>query len=292
MLTRPFGPAASRMPLLGLGCSRIGSFNNPMPRREVDQLLEHALNLGVCLFDTADIYGQGDSERAIGRLLKGRRDRAFVITKVGRTFSRKMRLLRPLKPLIALSPLARAKIAARRDGAVATDFTPGNVARAIEASLRRLGFDCIDALLLHSPDAEQLRDEQLVEALASAQRSGRIAHYGVACDDAACLQAAIRLKGLSLVEVTPEILSSLDAGSHQIIRSRNIGVVLREVVRRRGALEPCAAVVEAARHPLATAVVVGSSSQDHLRQIAQAVAGDELRHVEGRRGNQFLEADG
>ena len=281
MPTRLFGPEASRMPLLGLGCSRIGSFNNPQSGRDVRRLLEHALDLDIGLFDTADIYGQGDSERAIGRLLRGRRDRAFVITKVGRTFSRTMRMMRSLKPVIALSPLARSMVAARRGGAVATDFSPRAIAGAIDASLRRLGFDRVDALLLHSPSAEELRDDGLVAVLASARRAGKVAHYGVACDDAAALEAAVGLEGVTLVEVTPDVLAGAGPGTGDILRSRGIGVVLREVIRCRGDLTPRDAVIAATRNPLATAVVVGSSSHEHLSEIARAVAGESERRTAG-----------
>ena len=96
--------------------------------RDIRALLERSLDLGVNLLDTADIYGQGDSEREIGRLLAGRRDRAFVVTKVGKRFSRKMRLMRPLKPL--LKPLlarvksAKGAVVGQRDANLATDFSP------------------------------------------------------------------------------------------------------------------------------------------------------------------------
>src|ERR1700754_2140628 len=82
MIRREFGKNGATLPVLGLGCSRIGSLGNPSPMHEIRALLERSLDLGVNLFDTADIYGQGDSEREIGRLLAGRRDRAFVVTKV------------------------------------------------------------------------------------------------------------------------------------------------------------------------------------------------------------------
>ena len=71
MMQREFGADGTALPVLGLGCSRIGSLGNPAPMRDMRALLERALELGVNLFDTADIYGQGDSEREIGRLLAG-----------------------------------------------------------------------------------------------------------------------------------------------------------------------------------------------------------------------------
>src|SRR5688500_14762754 len=136
MMQREFGADKTAWPVLGLGCSRIGSLGNPVPMRDIRALLERSLDLGVNLLDTADIYGQGDSEREIGRLLAGRRDRAFVVTKVGKLFSRKMRLMRPLKPL--LKPLlakvrsAKGAVVGQRDANLATDFSPEHITAAAE----------------------------------------------------------------------------------------------------------------------------------------------------------------
>jgi aryl-alcohol dehydrogenase-like predicted oxidoreductase len=139
---------------LGLGCSKVGSFNNPAPMSQIRGVMERALDLGVTVFDTADIYGQGDSEREIGRAIRGRREQAFVVTKFGKLFSAKMRLVAPFKPV--LKPLvqavkAGAQVAAQRDGAMAEDFSPGRYAAALDASLRRLGLDHVDGVLMHSP---------------------------------------------------------------------------------------------------------------------------------------------
>jgi aryl-alcohol dehydrogenase-like predicted oxidoreductase len=56
--------------LLGVGCSRVASINNPVPMREIEATLETAVEAGINLFDTADIYGQGDSERTLSRIQK------------------------------------------------------------------------------------------------------------------------------------------------------------------------------------------------------------------------------
>src|SRR4051794_35398169 len=95
---RLFCVSGAELSRVGLGCSRVGSMGNTASTREIRATLALALERGINLFDTASIYGQGDSEREIGRLLARRRDRAFVVTKIGKLFSRRMRLLRPFKP--------------------------------------------------------------------------------------------------------------------------------------------------------------------------------------------------
>ena len=211
MMQREFGADGTALPVLGLGCSRIGSLGNPVPMRDIRALLERALELGVNLFDTADIYGQGDSEREIGRLLAGRRDRAFVVTKVGKRFSRKMRLMRPfkplLKPLLARAKSAKSAVVGQRDANLATDFSPEHVTAAAEASLRRLGFDSVDALLLHSPPAPRSAPA-VGEALAALKKAGKVRHFGISCDDLPALKAALDIPGVELLELPLDVIDA------------------------------------------------------------------------------------
>src|SRR5215469_2411422 len=97
MQQRSFGPGLC-VSVLGIGCGRVGSINNTVPMREVEATLEAAVEAGVNLFDTADIYGQGDSERTLGRLLT--RHSIFVITKVGHVYGRYAGAIRMAKPLL------------------------------------------------------------------------------------------------------------------------------------------------------------------------------------------------
>ena len=64
MELRSFGRGV-QVSVLGVGCSRVGSISNPVSMREVRATLEAAIDAGVNLFDTADVYGQGDSERLL-----------------------------------------------------------------------------------------------------------------------------------------------------------------------------------------------------------------------------------
>ncbi len=85
----------------------------------------HALDLGITLFDTADVYGCGHSERVLGRALAGRRDDVVIVTKVGNCFDEQTRT------------------------GGGTDLSPAYLRRACDASLRRLGTDRIDVYLIH-----------------------------------------------------------------------------------------------------------------------------------------------
>lgn len=273
------------MPVLGLGCSRIGSLGNPVPMRDIRILLERALDLGVNLFDTADIYGQGDSEREIGKLLKGRREHGFVVTKVGKRFSRKMRLLRPLKPL--LKPLlgsaksAKSAVVGRRDANLAHDFSAGHIIKAAEASLRRLGLDDVDALLLHSPPAVDITPAA-GGALAALKKAGKVRHVGISCDDLAALKAALEIPGVELLELPLDVIDqAIDAKLSDTIRKRSIGVLAREVIRMQPGVPAAKALQQAASRACVTSVILGTSSIRHLEEAAAALAGQAVLADQG-----------
>ena len=285
MMQREFGQNGAALPVLGLGCSRIGSFGNPSPMRDIRALLERSLDLGVNLLDTADIYGQGDSEREIGRLLAGRRDRAFVVTKVGKLFSRKMRLMRPLKPL--LKPLlarvksAKGAVVGQRDANLATDFSPEHITAAAEDSLRRLGFDAVDALLLHSPPATEITPA-VGEALAALKKAGKVRHFGISCDDLPALKAALEVPGVELVELPLDVIdAAIEMRLSDVIRKRSIGVLAREVIRLQPGIPPTKALQQAASRDCVTSVVLGTSSVRHLEEAVAALAGQSAISDQG-----------
>jgi len=271
-LTTIAGAALSR---LGLGCSRVGSFGNPEPPRVQRQTIAAALDLGINVFDTANVYGQGDSERTLGRVLGPMRERAFAVTKIGKRFSAKARLVQPLKPLILLAPLAlRQRLVTEARGSnIAADFAGVDVAAELDASLVRLGMETVDALLLHSPSATALADPRLGEALRAALAAGKARHIGVSCDDAPVLDAALEIGGVSLVQIPLALIDTAEgAALVHLARSRGIAVHAREAIRARPDLAPAAAVAAAARRREADCLIVGASHPDRLRQLAQAAA--------------------
>ena len=266
---------------LGLGCSRIGSFNNPLSDRDALRLVQSALDMGVRVLDTANVYGQGDSERVIGRALKGRRDDAFVVTKCGMSFSPRMRLLLPLKPL--LRPLLRPLLARRNEagGAVAGvataqraaalrySFAPAALTDSLEGSLRRLGLEEVDALLLHSPDAAALADPSVAATLAQLKHAGRVRHFGVSCDDADSLHAALAIPGLTMLQLPWPLLAG---GQARALAGRGLMVQVREVIRLQPGLAPELAVARALGTAGVDTVLVGTHSQAHLSALATVAA--------------------
>jgi myo-inositol catabolism protein IolS len=161
MKTRRCGATDLALPVIGVGCFSFGggAYWGEQSQRDVDEVVAHALELGVNFFDTAEGYNHGASEIALGQALRGRRDAALIGTK--------------LQPDHAYRDAVR---------------------RHCEASLQRLGTDRIDVYMLHWPlNANALRhfttDEavlrqpptisEALHAMDELRREGKIRYLGV-----------------------------------------------------------------------------------------------------------------
>jgi len=162
MRMRALGDGGPQVSLVSLGTNNFGA------RCDYDQslaVIDAALDAGVTLFDTADIYGQGTSEDFIGRALEGRRDRVVLATKFG-------------KPM--------DEHPAERRGS--RDY----IRWAVEGSLRRLRTDVIDVFQMHEPD-EGTPIEDTLAALHELVEEGTVRHIGSSNYSAAQIEAADRV---------------------------------------------------------------------------------------------------
>jgi aryl-alcohol dehydrogenase-like predicted oxidoreductase len=269
----PRGGGAKSISALGLGCSQIGSLGHPASMGAWRALIDRALDLGVTVFDTADIYGQGDSERAIGQALAGRRQAGFVVTKVGKGFSPVMGALRPfkpiLKPILARASGARAAVRGQREGIMREDFSPPHLRQAIDASLRRLRTEQVDVLLLHGPSAEVYRDPAVAEALADILAAGKAARIGGSVEAMDDLEAALAMPGLGALQLSLGLFDSAEAaGLTKTFVERGLVVMLREVVRAQAHRSPVDAVAAALGRPGVASVIVGTGNPAHLAALA------------------------
>lgn len=286
MATRPLGRTGLAVSPLGLGCASIASLRTRASPREIDGLLRHALASGVSLFDTADVYGQGDSERMIARAVAGRRDSVVLCTKAGLTVG-------PLQPLIRLAkPFLRPFLqragaidrtaGALRAGAEATDFTPARLRACLEGSLRRLGTDCVDVFLLHSPPLSALADGQLYDLLDGLREGGLARVCGVSCRSVADAEAVIATGRVGCVQI-PLHAGALPGAAPFLAAAaaQGVGVIAREVftggplARARASADP-AAVLAAALRQVARAdgvssALVGVTRRAHLDAAVAAL---------------------
>jgi aryl-alcohol dehydrogenase-like predicted oxidoreductase len=138
---------------LGLGCMGMSEFYGEGDDEESIRTIHRALDLGITLLDTADMYGVGRNEELVGRALQGRRERAIVATKFGNVRG--------------------------DDGAfLGIDGSPEYVRRACDASLRRLGIDVIDLYQQHRVDPKT-PIEETVGAMHELVEQGKVRFIGL-----------------------------------------------------------------------------------------------------------------
>ncbi len=146
----------------GLGYSRRGDRETALPAEAVEEskrAIRAAIDRGVTLIDTADIYGAGRAERLVGEAIRGIRNKVVVATKFGELFDE--------------------KTGAEPEG----DVTPEYVRKACDASLRRLGIEAIDVYFFHLRDFPLDRAAGIRDALEDLASHGKIRAYGWSTDD-------------------------------------------------------------------------------------------------------------
>ena len=149
MRFRPLGTSGVQVSVLGLGAMMLGPLGGG-DQATADAIIGRAIDAGVNLIDTADVYSAGASEEAVGRAIRGRRADLVVATKFR---------------------------APTGDGPNRSGGARRHVVRSLDASLRRLGVDHIDLYQMHRPDPLTAIDETL-EALDDAVRAGKVGLIG------------------------------------------------------------------------------------------------------------------
>jgi predicted oxidoreductase len=294
MQSMVLGVSSLRSSRLAYGCWRVaGSWDaaevTDSTRAAGRLAVRTAYEAGYTLFDTADIYGGGESERVLGAALKdipGMRDRILVVTKCG----------------------VRPPGTPRPDSPQRYDFSAEHIIASCEQSLQRLGLDTIDLYLLHRPD--YLADpEEIAEAFAQLKSAGKVRYFGisnfrpmlvtalqVACPMPLVVhQVEISLARLDaftdgtldqcLIEkITPMAWSPLAGGligdgaqrllpAQTVYRPDRFLPALDSLAKARGLSRTVVALAWLLKHPAKIQPIVGSTNPDRIRGAAKA---DEL----------------
>ena len=153
-----FGNTGREVTQIGLGTWQLGTrWGDPFNEEEAMKILEAAYETGITFIDTADVYNDGNSEIAIGRLLKKHPDHYYVVTKCGR----------------------------RLNPHIDEMYTPEAIEGFIDDSLSRMGIEKLDTILLHCPPTSVYKKDVIFSKLDALKKAGKIATYGVSIEKVA-----------------------------------------------------------------------------------------------------------
>jgi aryl-alcohol dehydrogenase-like predicted oxidoreductase len=191
---RDLGRTGWKVSAISFGAWAIGGTWGEVDDGESLASLHRALDLGVNFFDTADVYGDGRSERLLARLRKERKEPFYVATKAGRR----------------LSPH------------VAGGYNRENLTAFVERSLKNLRTDCIDLLQLHCPPTEVYYMPEVFGVLEDLAAEGKLRYYGVSVEKVEEALKAIEYPGVQSVQII-----------FNIFRQRPAELFFREAERRQ-----------------------------------------------------------
>ncbi len=187
---------------LGLGCMGMSqSYGRAEERDERESIatIHRALELGVTLFDTAEVYGPLANEELLARALEGKRDRAIIATKFGFVFD--------------------------QTGVTGMNSRPEHVREAVEGSLKRLRTDRIDLLYQHRVD-RNVPIEDTVGAMAELVRQGKVKHLGLSEAGAETIRRAHKVHPIAALQSEYSLWErGLEAQIIPTLRELGIGLV-------------------------------------------------------------------
>lgn len=202
MEQRRLGPAGPNVSALGLGCMGMSEFYGAGDETESIRTIHRALELGITMLDTADMYGAGHNEQLVGKAIADRRDRVFLATKFG----------------IVRDPYDRS----RRGISGKPDY----VRQACDASLKRLGVDHIDLYYQHRVDPGT-PIEETVGAMAELVRAGKIRYLGLSEASAKNIERASSVHQITALQQEWSLWSRdlEETGQLAAARKHGLGIV-------------------------------------------------------------------
>jgi aryl-alcohol dehydrogenase-like predicted oxidoreductase len=197
---RTLGRTGWKVSAVSFGAWAIGADWGTVSDKDSLAALNRAIDLGVNFIDTADVYGDGRSERLVAQLRRDRREKIFIATKAGRR----------LNPHTA-------------DG-----YNRKNLTRFVERSLKNLKTDAIDLLQLHCPPTEVYYRPEVFGVLDDLVKEGKLCHYGVSVEKVEEALKAIEYPNVKTVQIIFNIFRQRPAELFfEQAKKRKVGILAR-----------------------------------------------------------------
>jgi aryl-alcohol dehydrogenase-like predicted oxidoreductase len=199
MKYRELGKTGIKVSEVGFGAWQLGSsLWGGSTGKDAISLVHRAIDEGCTFFDTAPGYGEGQSEKLLGEALQGKRDRVAVVSKFGHN----------------------------PDGS--SDFSPGNIRRAVDRSLKALHCDYLDGVLLHNPEKKVLNGKDgHFEVLSELKKEGKIRAYGSSLDSSEELNLLMDNSDSEIAEVLFNVFNQETQQAFPRAKKEGLGLIVK-----------------------------------------------------------------
>jgi aryl-alcohol dehydrogenase-like predicted oxidoreductase len=201
MNQRTLGKTGFSISEISLGTWQVGGkWGEPFSHANADHILNAAVDAGINFIDTADVYGDGESEKAVGRLVRSRSERVYVATKCGR----------------------------RLQPHTADAYQPAALRGFVEDSLRNMGLETLDLVQLHCPPTEVYYRPEIFEVFDRLKEEGKIQNLGVSVEKVEEGLKAIEYANVTTLQVIFNMFRQRPAELlFKEAQRRNVGIIVR-----------------------------------------------------------------
>lgn len=195
------GKTGLKISAVSLGTWQVGGgWGTRFDTRQAKSILHRALDEGINFFDTADVYDNQQSEKAVGRIVKENRQSTHIATKIGR----------------------------RIDPHIAKGYTPDVLEKYVDEALFNTGLDELDLVQLHCPPAEIYDSEEVFERLALIRKKGKVLNFGVSVETVAEAEKASQYEVVSAVQIIFNMFRHKPLETcFPTLKNKNIGILAR-----------------------------------------------------------------
>lgn len=198
---RTLGKTGFNISEIGLGTWQVGGkWGSGFDERNAEQILNEAVDQGINFIDTADVYENRLSERAVGKLVRARSEKIYVATKCGRFI----------------------------DPHVNEGYQPNVLRQFVEQSLKNTGLDCLDLVQLHCPPTQVFYRQEIFEEFEKLKEEGKVLNLGVSVEKVEEALKAIEYPNVATVQIIFNMFRQRPSELFfQEAKKRNVGIIAR-----------------------------------------------------------------